>query len=242
MGYYSNKLTYSVVLVLAAVSAAMAQPPALLDAMSQELNRNFTVMKEKADPAPYFLSYEVTEVQYQTVSGTLGTIEGNEGGKNRELDVSVRAGSPKLDNYHHVRTGGRGGGAVMQSTSSSLTFEDSVNAIKRRLWLETDAAYRAAAERLIRIKTNTQVKVAEEDNSDDFSLEPASVSIEAPPKLKFDKEEWEGRIRKLSARFGNYPSILTSHVTVSGQTDTRFFVNTEGTRLVYGRGFSRVII
>ena len=42
--------------------------------MSQELNRNFTVLKEKADPPPYFLSYEVTEVDYHTISGTLGTV------------------------------------------------------------------------------------------------------------------------------------------------------------------------
>jgi TldD protein len=221
----------------------MAQTSALLDAMSQELNRNFTVMKEKADPPPYFLSYEVTEMQYQTVSGTLGTVDASDVNKNRELDVSVRVGSPKLDNYHRVRlAGGGGGGGIGRSTSSALTYEDSVNAIKRRLWLETDAAYRAAAERLIRIKTNSQVKVAEEDSSDDFSIEPPSVAIENPPKLKFDKEEWEARIRKLSARFGNYPSILTSHISVSGSTDTRYFVNTEGSRLVFGRGFARVVI
>lgn len=231
-------------LLAAAATAAMAQTPVLLDAMSQELNRNFTVMKEKADPPPYFLSYEVTEIQYQTVSGTLGTVDATDGSKSRELDVSVRVGSPKLDNYHHVRLagGGGGGGGIGRSTSSALTFEDSANAIKRRLWLETDSAYRAAAERLIRIKTNTQVKVAEEDSSDDFSIEPPSVAIETPAKLKFDKQDWETRIRKLSARFDNYPSILTSHVTVSGQTDTRYFVNTEGSRLVFGRGFARVII
>ena len=227
--------------LLAGASAAMAQSSVLLDAMSQELNRNFSAMKEKADPPPYFISYEVTEIEYHAVSGTLGTVDSNDGGKNRELDVSVRVGSPQLDNYHHVRSGG-GGGAQYNSVSSALTFEDSVNSIKRRLWLETDRAYRTAAERLIRIKTNTQVKVAEEDNSGDFSIEPAAVSVQPPPKLKFDLESWQNRIRKLSARFGNYPSVLTSHVSVSAQNDTRYFVNTEGSRLEHGRGFARLII
>src|SRR6516165_35631 len=134
--------------------------------MSQELNRNFSVLKEKADPPPYFLSYEVTEVDYHSISGTLGTVDAVNGGKSRSLDVSVRVGDRKVDNYHRVRND-RG-----QFTSgASLTYEDNVNAIKRRLWLETDRAYRAAAERLIRIKTNTQVRVAAEDDSDDFSLE-----------------------------------------------------------------------
>jgi len=209
--------------------------------MSQELGRNFTVLKEKADPPPYFLSYEVTEVEYQTISGTLGTVESTNGGKSRVMDVSVRVGSPKLDNYHRVRSG-PGGGTGQFTSGASMTFEDSVNSIKRRLWLETDRAYRAAAERLIRITTNTQVKVAEQDNSDDFSIEPPAVFEQPPPKLKFDQAAWEARVRKLSARFGNYPSVLTSHVSVSAQNDTRYFVSTEGSRLVHGRGFARFII
>lgn len=205
--------------------------------MSQELNRNFSVLKDKADPAPYFLSYEVTETEYRTVSGTLGTLANSSGGKTRAMDVSVRVGSPKLDNYRRVRND-RG-----QFTSgATISFEDSVNAIKRRLWLETDRAYRAAAERLIRINTNTQVKVAAADDSDDFSKEPAATFQQPPPKLHFNEEEWNNRIRKLSARFGNYQSVLTSHVAVSAQTDTRYLVNTEGSRIQHGRGFARVMI
>jgi predicted Zn-dependent protease len=216
---------------------ASAQPSVLLDAMSQELNRNFSVLKEKADPPPYFMSYEVTEQELRSISGTLGALTESDGGKDRVLDVSVRVGSPKLDNYHRVR-GDRG-----QFTSgAALTYEDNVNSIKRRLWLETDRAYRTAAERLIRIKTNTQVKVAEEDNSDDFSTEAPAVSQHAPPKLKFDEAAWSERIRTLSARFQHYPSVLTSHVAVLCQTDTRYLVNTEGTRIEHGRGFARVVI
>ena len=219
------------------MSIAAAQPSILLDAMSQELNRNYTVLKEKADPPPYYMSYEVTEEEFRTVSGTLGAIDNSDSGKARVLDVSVRVGSPKLDNYHRVR-GDRG-----QFTSGALlTYEDNVNAIKRRLWLETDRAYRAAAERLIRIKTNSQVKVAEADDSDDFSAEPASVAVETPPKLKFDQNEWNERVRKLSARFQNYPSVLTSHVLVLCSSDTRYLVNTENSRVQHGRIFARVVI
>src|SRR5262249_40667447 len=39
-----------------------------------------------------------------------------------------------------------------------------------------------------------------------------------------------------------YPSVLTSHVGVQVQNDTRYLVNTEGTRLVHGRGFARISI
>ena len=226
---------------MAVVSVAAAQPPVLLDIMSGELNRNFSVLKEKGDPPPYFLSYEITEEEHQSVSASLGTVDFSGGGKSRVLDVSVRVGSPKLDNYHHVR-GGRGGGAAQFTAGALVTFENNANSIDRRLWLETDRAYRTAAERLIQIKTNSQVRTAEQDTSDDFSIEPAAVSRQAPLKLQFDSASWEARARKLSARFGNYPSVLTSRVSITTQTDTRYFVNTEGSRLQFGRGYARVFI
>ena len=228
-----------IALLVSVVSLAEAQPSVLLDAVSQELNRNFTQLKQKADPPPYFLSYEITDLDYHAISGTLGTIESANGGKSRTLDVSVRVGSPKLDNYHRVR--GTGGDAQFTS-GAPLTVEDNVNSIRQRLWIETDRAYRSAAERLIRIQTNTQVRVAAEDDSDDFSSEPPSVFEQAPPRLPFDEGQWTERIRAYSARFRNYPSVLTSHVAVSAQTDTRFLVNTEGTRLAHGRGFARIVI
>jgi len=63
------------------------------------------------------------------------------------------------------------------TSGAQITYEDNANSIKHRLWEETDRAYRAAAERLIRIQTNTQVRVAEQDASADFSsAEPRSRS------------------------------------------------------------------
>jgi TldD protein len=225
-------------LLCLSASLAAAQTPApkpvLLDTMAQELNRNFSALKEKADPPPYFLSYEVTEIEYQSISGTLGVLSTKGGARSRTLDVSVRVGTPKLDNYRRIR-GDRG-----QFTSGALLSSDDIpNAIARRLWLETDRAYRSAAERFIRIKTNTQVKVAAEDDSDDFSVEKPEKSESPTPGLVFDSARWTERIRKVSNRFRNYPRVLTSHVGVMAQTDTRYLVNTEGARVRHGRGYAR---
>ena len=220
-----------------ASAAPAAAPSQLLDFLNQELERNFSALKQRADPPPYFLSYEVTELDYRGISGTLGSLSENTFGKTRSLDVSVRVGSPQLDNYRRVR-GERG-----QFTSGSLlSFEDDSNAIRRRVWLETDRAYRTAAERFIRIKTNTQVKVAAEDDSADFSVEKPATFDGPPPPLAFDADAWRERIRRISARFRNYPHVLTSNVAVSAETDTRYLVNTEGTRIRHGRGFARVVI
>jgi predicted Zn-dependent protease len=209
----------------------------LLDAMSEELNRNFSTLKAKADPPPYFLSYEVTEEDYHSVAATLGALTSNGHGKSRRLDVCVRVGSPKLDNYHRVR------GERTQFTSGApLTFEDRPGSIKQRIWLETDRAYRLAAERLIKIRTNAEVKVAEQDASSDFSREEPVVRLETVPLARFAADQWTARVRKLSEKFSDYPGILTSSVSVTYQNETKYFVSSEGSRLRYGRGFARVIV
>ena len=205
--------------------------------MSEELHRNFTALKSKADPAPYFLSYEVTEEDFHGVSATLGAITGSGQSKSRQLDVCVRVGSPKLDNYHRVR------GERAQFTSGApLTFEDQPAAIEHGIWLETDRAYRLAAQRLIKIRTNAEVKVAEEDASADFSSEEPAEHMDTIRHPRFQTEPWTARVRKLSAKFNDYPDILTSGVSVLYQDETKYLVNTEGSSLEFGRGFARVIV
>jgi TldD protein len=208
----------------------------LLDAMGEELDRNFSTLKAKADPAPYFLSYEITEEDFQSVSATLGAVSGTGHGKSRRLDVCVRVGTLKLDNYHRVR------GERTQFTSGALlTFEDQPASIEHKIWLETDRAYKLAAERLIKIRTNAEVKVAEQDASSDFSREEPTVSLGTVPHGRM-AAEWAARVRKLSEKFSDYQGILTSSVTVSYQDETKYFVSSEGSRLRHGRGFARVVV
>ena len=83
-----------------AASAAFAQPAPLLDILKQEMERNFALLKEKSDPAPYFISYSVAEQDSNSFSGTLGTLHNQSRNRSRIFDISVRVGSNKLDNYH----------------------------------------------------------------------------------------------------------------------------------------------
>ncbi len=224
-------------LLLQARAASAPSSGIVLNTLSEELQRNFIVLKQKADPPPYFMSYEVTEQQDHFVGASLGALNASGDSRNRYLDVSIRVGSPKLDNYHRVR-----GDRVQFTSGVKVTVDDTPNALRQRLWLESDRVYRLAAERLIKIKTNQQVKVAERDSSDDFSQEAPSSHSEPVHNLTFDREKWAVRVRKLSAAFAEHPALIRSGVYVSAQEDTRYFVSSEGSRLQHGRGFSRVII
>src|SRR5260370_18397007 len=94
-----NILARGALLLFPAV-AAFAQSTVLLNTMVDELNRNFNVLKQKADPPPYFMSYEVHEQEYHVVSASLGPVSTSTSGKARNLDVSLRVAMPNLDTYH----------------------------------------------------------------------------------------------------------------------------------------------
>ena len=216
------------------ISSSFAQSK-VLDILSQELDRNFRILKEKADPPPYFLSYEVTEEETHHIGTTLGAVTSDSKSVSRYLDVSLRVGDPKLDNYHRVR-----GERLHYTSGGRVSIDDDPASIKQQVWFDTDRAYRAAAERLIKIRSNEKMRVAAEDPSDDFSSEPPSVHSEAPPVLHFDANLWTPRVRKVSQVFEHYPEILISGVSLSAQRETKYFVNTEGSRLEHGRSFVRI--
>lgn len=230
------KIFLGAALFLSFFPASFAQSP-VLKILSEELERNFRILKDKADPPPYFISYEITEEEFHSVAATLGAISVNTSGRTRHLDVSLRTGTPKLDNYHRVR-----GERAQFTSGAQVSIDDNPAAIKEYLWLETDRAYRAAAERLIKIRSNEQVKVAAEDTSDDFSIEPPSTHSETPPPLRLDADRWTERLRKLSLVFQSFPEILISNVTVAAQREVKDIVSTEGTRVEHGRNFVRLAI
>ncbi|MDZ4797461.1 MAG: metallopeptidase TldD-related protein [Bryobacteraceae bacterium] len=222
---------------LLATAACFGQPAPLLDTLKAELERNMGVLKEKADPQPYFLQYGVIEQQSQSWTGTFGALQNEGKSHTRILDVNMRVGNRKLDNYHSSGRGER----LQFSSPMLLPLEDSaVDEIRRRAWLETDRTYRRAAQRLINLKTSTQVRVAAEDDSDDFSTESPSAQVLPLPKLDPGKIDWAGRVRTWSGLFSKYPSVLGSAVSVRMATENRYLVNSEGTRVQHGRGFARI--
>jgi TldD protein len=217
----------STVFLLAALTAApaFAQSSPLLEILTQELDRNFSAFKQKADPAPYFMAYSVVDEQTDVIAARLGTLQAKNHGHSRSLDITVRVGTPKFDNYHIV-----GGERAHFTSGTPIPIEDNPDAIKRRLWMETDRNYRGASQRLTNLRTSTKVNVAAEDTSDDFSLEPPSVYTEPVKHMTVNAEEWAAKVRKWSGELAKYPGVLSGAVTVLFQNETKYLVTTEGMR------------
>jgi TldD protein len=219
-------------------TCASAQSP-LIKILADELNRNFTVLKQKGDPAPYFMGYEVTESEVDTLVASQGSIEQQGHNHVRYLDVTIRVGTPQFDNYHLVANQNR----PRFTSASPIALDDNPAAIRQTVWLATDRVYRSASQRLIQLKADEKLRVQSGDGSADFSTgEEPQIHFSQPPPVKFDTAAWAARLRKLSADFSQYPGALDSSVQLQTQRETQYLVTTEGTRLEYGRPFTRLII
>ena len=81
---------------------ALSSPPrpdVLLQAMQHELQRATTSLA-RSDPAPYYLSYAVSDGAGTTIAGTGGGIIASPSVHRRVADVMMRVGSSALDNTH----------------------------------------------------------------------------------------------------------------------------------------------
>lgn len=209
----------------------------VLVALEEELQRAQKLLKEKGDPAPYLISYQVTDTTSHAIGAQYGAIVTSGSNRVRLLDVDVRVGDYQLDNTHRSAQG-RGG-----SSAIPITVEDDKDALKSIIWVDTDRKYRAAVERLMQIKTNQQIKVEEEDKSPDFSRETPQQAIMPPAApITLDRVGWEKRIKEYSAMFNKYPDILESSVSLTADSTTKYTANTEGTLIQHGNTHSRIMI
>jgi predicted Zn-dependent protease len=217
--------------VQASKKTAAAESPALNQILASELKRNLDLLA-KAEPAAYYISLEITDIDSYDMSASLGALVNSSGRRRRRLDCSVRVGSPEFDNYRVT-----GGDRQTMSTSAELPVEDDPIALRRIVWREIDRAWRAAAQRYIKVRSSAGLANTEAKTRDFSSESPATGSIDVPA-LKFNAAEWENRIRKHSAAAGVY-GILTATVTLNLRRELRTFIDSEGAQLSHGGSFAR---
>jgi len=183
-------------------------------------------------PPAYYLGYTVTDTQRTEVSGSNGALLSSTEGRNRWLEVTVRAGSYDLDNSHKV------GDRQLQNGSpgTPVPVDDDAEVLRRAIWLETDKQYRAADEALIKIKTGKEVKVETvEGRAPDFSREQPHTFIGPQVSIAVDRKPWEEKVRAYTKAFRDSTAIINSIVTFTGQAQNAFQVTSEGTQLQYGQ-------
>jgi len=220
---------------------AAADEHALLGLMEDELKLSMQKLVGSEDVKPYFLQYWVTDEDQMRVSATLGSLTQDLANHSRVLDVDVRCGDYALDSTRQIRGGGSAGGLDAGARgAANLPLNGDPLATRQTIWLTTDNRFKAAVKRLAQVKANLKVKVEEEDPSDDFSREQPSVHIAPWIRQSVDRAQVAQRVKRLSERFRREPLIYSSSVTFAGGTTNRLAVNSEGSKLQFGRGAWRI--
>jgi TldD protein len=216
-------------------AAAKAISDPVLKAMQTELLRASTDLG-KSDPAPYFTSYTVNDQDVVVLAGSYGSLITDAAVRRRQADVTMRVGSPALDNTH-------GQSRPSGMTSGPLPLGDEPEAIARVLWELTDREYKRAAPAFLNVKTNTAVRAEEEDKSPDFSKEQPQTHTGEPLNVPgFDRGAWEGEIRRLSGNFRKYPEVIYATVTLQVQNSKSRLVSSEGAAIATPSASTRMVI
>src|SRR5579863_7704744 len=217
---------------------AMSAPPsqdALLQTMQLELKRATTLLA-KSSPAPYYLSYAVTDANGSAIVATNGAIATSSSVHRRQADVMMRVGATGLDNTH-------GASRPSGIATGSLALNDDRDAMARVLWQLTDREYEQASSAFLKVKTNQAVQSEEEDKSPDFSQEQAQSHLdEVVPHVSLDQKIWEDRLRRVSGGFLKYPDVYTSVVYMQSEADRSYLATSEGTALVQPSASTRMVI
>ena len=195
----------------------------LLRAMQDELDRSTEKLSMEDMETPYFLAYRVDEVEGFRVSARFGALDRSSPSKRRSLSVELRVGSPEFDNTNFLGSYGTGG-------SATLPLDDDYDALRRRIWLATDSAYKSAQRKLAGKRAALQNRTREA--IPDFTGAQAGQTIDTPGSVNWTVEEAESLARTLSALFRQTPGIHESRVYTDVDTRRSYYVNNEGTSYV----------
>lgn len=219
---------------------ALGKDP-IIKAMDTELKRSMKKLS-RLDPPIYFLSYQIDSERSVSVVATLGEKAYSYTSSHYTADIDARAGGRELDNTRKLKSIDYGRRNPNILTSG---YMPSPKQIRNMLWLLTEEALTAAQEDYLKVKTNALTSSKREDNSDDFSKKGKAASYYAPiedsPLISQQMlEDMTKRTEQYSAIFKDQDFILSSAVSYSAALKNKYFVNSEGTKIVQGQVLARL--
>ncbi len=209
--------------VLLVTISVEAGDDVVLKAMKDELARSMQKLQLEKLEKPYFIAYRVNEVAATGASASFGSLlSTSTPSRTRGLSVEVRVGDYAFDNTNFFAAPSFASGPIgsVFAGSFQLPLEDDYQAIRRQIWLATDAAYKKAVEDLSKKRAALQNKTRSEDLHD-FSRVDAATLTATTTAAEFNRPEAEALVRELSAAFRAMPDVFSSRVDLRVSFSTR---------------------
>ena len=221
-------------LAIALGTLAASEPKALdavaIAAMRAELARTMSSLRLPGAAAPYYAAYWVVDVDERSVEATLGTLVSDDSSRERFVKVELRVGTRISDNSNFVGAPGEGGDFMKDTellSPRTAPLDDDVIALRRQLWLATDAAYKGSVETLERKRAAKQSEIAARHEVPSFSEEKSAKLV-----VKDEPTAPEGDLvdlaKRASAVFRSFPEVQKSSVHVLDTSARRRFVASDG--------------
>ena len=217
--------------MLTSLFSVLAATP-LESALRAELDRAMTGLHLPTAPPPCLIQYDVLEGNVVTFESSFGLSISDQRERYRSLRTEVRVGSYAMDSSNFNAVGEPDG--IVQDT---LPVEDSELALRRRIWLSTDEAYKAAVEQFSR------KQAARGDNrqprSPDYTPAPP-VHVEAsvlPEVPRIDADRLWTLSDRLSGALLGVRSLEEASAAVREWQGRRLTLTSEGTSMWRNTGF-----
>ncbi|MFZ1916450.1 MAG: metallopeptidase TldD-related protein [Terriglobales bacterium] len=199
-------------------AANMPEDP-VLRALKEEMERSKAKLKMDNVAAPYYIEYRVTELDDFEANAAFGALRSQQRGNGRFLRVVVRIGGYKQDSYY-------GGG---QGTVDLVPLDDDEFAIRRRVWLATDRAYKTAGEALS-AKESVLKTLTIDQPVDDFAQATPVELIEPIAHLPAqDFTPWVQLLEESSDFYRGDLHLEDFEASLRFVAQNNYFVNSEGT-------------
>jgi hypothetical protein len=199
-------------------AANMPEDP-VLRALKEEMERSKAKLKMDNVAAPYYIEYRVTELDDFEANASFGALRSEQRGRGRFLRVVVRIGDYKQDSYY-------GGG---QGTVDLVPLDDDEFAIRHRVWLATDRAYKVAGEALS-AKQSVLKTLTIDQPVDDFAQTTPVQLIEPIAHLPAqDFTPWVHLLEESSDLYRSDLHLEDFETSLRFVAQNNYFVNSEGT-------------
>jgi len=191
----------------------------VLRALREEMDRSKEKLKMDGLSAPYYIEYLVTDLDQFEAGAVFGALKNQQRVRGRILRVVVRLGDYKQDSFFGTGEG----------VSDLLPTDNDIFAIRYRVWLATDRAYKSAGEALsAKQAALKQYKV--DEPVDDFAKAPVIAVIEPLAQMASeDFAPWLRLTEEASAQFRGDTQLESAEAGVRFSAENRYFLNSEGT-------------
>jgi predicted Zn-dependent protease len=207
-----------------------AERQSVQSAMVTEMKRSMDRLRIEDYESPYFVAYQIKDTREINISGKFGAIVQDTKRRNRQSYVEVRVGDYEFDNHANVDTQNFRFNAYNPGNLAPL--DPNPTAIRGVLWQLTDQAYKSALSNYKAKRGGAVFQAEQKADVGSFSREEPHTYTGERESLSLAVPKWKEIVRRTTDKILEFDHLLDASVDVGGRRITRYFVNSEGSRII----------